>query len=320
MLEGARRVGKSTIVKQFAQHEYKSFIFVDFNEEGEGIKELFKGGFRNLDDFFRALSTYYHVDLYPREFLIVFDEIQKFPRAHEGMKYFVKDGRYDFIETGSLITLKLLNNKFIIPSEVEYLSMYPMDFEEFLMALGDTTTISQLQYHFDNKKPLGDVINRRMMNLYMTYLRVGGMPQAIEQFLKDNVNLSKVDKVKREIIKLYEDDLKNYDNKYKTITSNIYSFIPAFLANKNKAVNFNKIKKHSDYLSLANSFDGLKKSMVGNICSNVLDPPIGLNLTVEPNNIKIYSQDTGLLITQILSNTDSTSTDIYKNCSLISFQ
>ncbi len=312
LIEGARRVGKSTILRQFAKNEYKSFIMIDFDEEGDEIKELFNNGFRNLDIFFQRLSVFYQIPLYERQTLIIFDEIQKFPRAHEAMKYLVKDGRYDFIETGSLITLKLMSSNITIPSEVKNISMYPMDFEEFLWAIGDNLTFAFLREHFVKKMPLGNSMHKKMMELFRTYLCVGGMPQAIEQYVKDKTNLSKVDEVKRDIIKLYEDDLLRYDSIYRTFTHQIYSFIPSFLSNKNKIFKYSKIKKGGKYTQYMHSIDGIKKSMTANICVNVSDPSIGLSLSAKAEEFKIYNADTGLLISQILANHNLTSTNLYK--------
>ena len=250
LIEGARRVGKSTIVEYFAKNEYKSYILVDFDKEGDSIKDLFKDGFRDLDSLFKSLSIYYGVNLYKRNSLIIFDEIQKFPRIHEGMKYLVEDGRYDFIATGSLITLKLLTNDITIPSEVENIKMYPHDFEEFLWAIGDEVTPNYIKESFLKSKSLGDILHRKIINLYRIYMCVGGMPQAIEQYNLDRVNLSKVDKVKRRIINLYKDDLRKYDNKYNTFANNIFSFIPSFLSRKNKSFVFSKVKKVVDILIL----------------------------------------------------------------------
>ena len=312
LLEGARRVGKSTIVKEFAENEYRSYIFIDFDEEGEEIRKIFDAGFRDLDSLFRSLSLYYHTELFPRQSLIVFDEVQRFPRAHEGRKYLVKDGRYDFIETGSLITLKLLSKGFTNPSEVDYLSRYPMDFEEFLMARGDTVSYPRIKDAFESRKPLGEVVNRKLMSLFRTYRCVGGRPQAVEQYLSDKVNFSLVDKVKRNIVNLYGDDLKKYDLEYHSFTSPIYSHIPAFLSSRNKMLKFSSIKKGGRYSNRLSSLDGIEKSRRGNLCQNTSDPTVGLGLTSIPSDIKIYSSDTGLLITQILKDNESTSNDLYR--------
>lgn len=313
LIEGARRVGKSTIVEYFAKNEYKSYILVDFDKEGDSIKDLFKDGFRDLDSLFRSLSIYYGVNLYERNSLIIFDEIQKFPRIHEGMKYLVEDGRYDFIETGSLITLKLLTNDITIPSEVENIKMYPLDFEEFLWAIGDEVTPNYIKESFLKSKPLGDILHRKIINLYRIYMCVGGMPQAIEQYNLDRVNLSKVDKVKRGIINLYKDDLRKYDNKYNTFANNIFSFIPSFLSRKNKSFVFSKVKKSGRYINFINSLNAIEKSMVGNIAYNVSEPSFGLELNIINEEMKIYSLDSGLLISEILGINGTTSSNLYKS-------
>ena len=312
LIEGARRVGKSTIVTEFAKNEYQSFILVDFDKEGDDLKEIFSHGFGNLDSFFMSLSAYYNVPLYKRKSLIIFDEIQKFPRAHEGIKYLVQDGRYDFIETGSLITLKLLTKEITLPSEVENIYMYPMDFEEFLWALNDNITIPTIKQHFDSKIPLGNGLHHKILIQYRTYMAVGGLPQAIDQYIKDKTNLLKVDAIKRRILDLYTSDLKKYDLECKTITSEVFSKIPSFLTNKNGLVTFADFNKNYRYQNLVSTIDGIKKSMVAIICENVSEPSIGLSLNALPNEMKIYQADTGLLITQILSNNKEANKDIYK--------
>ncbi len=312
LIEGARRVGKTTVIKEFAKKEYRSFIFIDFDEEGKEIRRIFDSGFHDLNGLFRALSLYYHTELYPRNSLIVFDEVQRFPRIHEGRKYLVQDGRYDFIETGSLITLKLLSTGFTNPSEVDHLLRYPLDFEEFLWAIGDSVTFPKIRESFSAKKPLGEVVNRQLMSLYRTYRCIGGMPQAIEQYCRDQINLSLVDKIKRNIVRLYTDDLKKYDLEYHSFTSSFYSHIPSFLSARNKLIKFSAIRKGGRYASLASSLDGIEKSMTGNICQNSSDPSIGLSLTAVPSDIKIYNSDTGLLISQVLSDNEITTDDIYK--------
>lgn len=314
LIEGARRVGKSTIVEEFAKNEYKSYILIDFDKEGDEIKEIFSHGFGNLDSLFMSLSVYYQTNLYPRESLIIFDEVQKFPRVHEGMKYLVNDGRYDFIETGSLITLKLLNNEITNPSEVIKIAMYPMDFEEFLWTLNDEVTIPFLKEHFEKKIPLGNAVHRKILSLFRTYMAIGGLPQAIEQYLEDKINLSKVDKIKRNILDLYSLDLKKYDNKYKTITSEIFEKIPSFLMNKNGLFLFSNLNnnKNNRYNNLIHSIEGIKKSMVSIIVNNVSEPSIALSLNEIASKMKIYQADIGLLITQTLKSKKETNTEIYK--------
>lgn len=313
LIEGARRVGKSTIVEQFAKNEYRSYIIVDFDKVGNPVKEIFQDGFDDLDTLFNRLSVYYNTPLYPRNSLIVFDEVQKFPRIHEGMKYLIEDGRYDFVETGSLITLKLLGKRFTNPSEVMNIRMNPMDFEEFLWANGDLVTYPFLRDRLEKRIPLTYPVHRKILATFRTYMCVGGMPEAVNQYLNDKVNFTKVDTAKRSINKLYEDDLRKYDRDYRTFTSAAYSHIPAYLSNKNKTFRYNQIKNGAEYISLINTIEGIEKSLVGNICRNISNPEIALGLSVIPEQIKIYSSDTGLLVTQALDSEGQTSDDIYKS-------
>ena len=184
LIDGARRIGKSYIVEQFAKENYKSYILIDFNKVGEDVKELFNNYLDNLDMFFMYLSSYYKTELYERETLIIFDEVQLFPRARSAIKYLVADGKYDYIETGSLISIKKNVENILIPSEERHLNMYPMDFEEFLWANDNTTLMPLIQKCFEEKKPMGQLMHRKAMDYFKQYLIVGGMPQAVEKIVK----------------------------------------------------------------------------------------------------------------------------------------
>ena len=207
LLEGARRIGKSTIVEEFCQKEYRSYILIDFNEASEDVKSLFNN-LMDLDYIFLYLQNIYKTTLYDRESAIIFDEVQQCPKARQAIKYLVKDGRYDFIETGSLISIRKNTKNISIPSEEHRLEMFPMDYEEFRWALGDETTMPLMQKFFDKRIELGDGLNRQKMRELRLYMLVGGMPQAINAYIETN-NLQQVDIVKRQIIQLYADDFKN---------------------------------------------------------------------------------------------------------------
>ncbi len=239
LIDGARRVGKSFVAREFGKNEYKSYILIDFAIIPQEIKDLFVYDIGDLDIFFQKLSLYYSTILYNRESLIIFDEIQQFPLARQLIKYLVADGRYDYIETGSLIRLKKNVQDIVIPSEEEHIEMYPMDFEEFLWALGDITTIPILFNFFEKKKPLGDVLHRKIMNLFKQYILVGGMPQAVLAYLPEK-SFEEADKAKRTIINLYIEKMLVSSRKVMKIEYLLYSII--------FRISFLKKKKNSKYL------------------------------------------------------------------------
>src|SRR5574344_1621887 len=210
LVQGARRVGKSTIVEQFAKKEYKSYILIDFSKASAEIKSLFDD-LTDLNFIFLRIQAIFNVNLYERQYAIIFDEVQNAPKARQAIKHLVKDHRYDYIETGSLISIKSKSKKILIPSEETKVSMYPMDYEEFKWALGDTTTIPLLRTAFEKKMPLGDVVHRKLMRDFRLYMLVGGMPQAVYAYITTN-NFAAVDLAKRDIISLYEEDFIKLDS------------------------------------------------------------------------------------------------------------
>ncbi len=210
LIEGARRIGKSTVVESFAKNEYQSYILIDFSTVSKSIKALFED-ISDLDYLFLQLQLQYKVDLHERNSLIIFDEVQLCPLARQAIKSLVKDHRYDYIETGSLISIKKNIQNILIPSEERKLSMYPMDYEEFLWALGDHTTTALVRKLFDSRHPIGDKLHRKLMRDFRLYMLVGGMPQAVNEYLQTN-NFRKVDTIKRDILNLYEDDFKKIDS------------------------------------------------------------------------------------------------------------
>ena len=228
LIEGARRVGKSTVAEAFGRNEYDSYILIDFSIASQTVKELFYD-LSDLNFFFLQLQLHYRTDLTPRKSLIIFDEVQLFPLARQAIKALVKDGRYDYIETGSLISIRKNVQNILIPSEERKISMYPMDYEEFLWALGDHTTFPLLKSFFEKRRPLGEQMNRKLMRDFRLYMLVGGMPQAVDEYLRTN-NFRMVDQTKRDILSLYEDDFRKIDPTGKI--SMLFDSIPAEL-NKN---------------------------------------------------------------------------------------
>lgn len=313
LIEGCRRVGKSTIVEEFAKNEYKSYLLINFDEEGDEIKEVFKDGFRNLDAFYSRLSAYFgNVSLYPRKSIIIFDEVQKFPRAREGIKFFVKDGRFDFIETGSLITMRLMSKNITLPSEERKIIMNPMDYEEFLWAMDDFNTVPFLKKSFEERKPLSDPIHRKQLKQFMEYMVVGGMPQAVQAYLGKKYDFNTVDRKKREILSLYENDLHKYDTKNHTDTAEIFNNVPSNLTRHEKKFKFSSLGANQSYFKLKGSLENIKESHVVNACYNSTSPELGLSLNKEASELKLYLLDTGLFITQSLMDKITTSEDIYR--------
>lgn len=227
LIQGARRIGKSTVAREFAEVEYKSYILIDFSNARPEVIHLFED-MSNLDFFFLQLQMFYKTELYPRESLIIFDEVQLQPLARQAIKHLVADGRYDFLETGSLISIRKNTQNILIPSEEEWLNMYPMDYEEFLWATGDTVTVPLLRNFFEKKKPLGEGLHRKEMQTFRLYMLIGGMPQAVEKYLERN-NFSEVDRVKRNILRLYENDFRKIDLSGRA--SQIFDAIPSELVN-----------------------------------------------------------------------------------------
>ncbi len=303
LIQGARRIGKSTIVEEFGKKEYKSYILINLQSDLAKVKSLFENDISDLDSFFRKLSLLYGTSLYPNESLIIFDEIQLFPLARQSIKQLVKDGRYHYIETGSLISLKQNVKEILIPSEERSMEMYPLDFEEFLWAIGRDNAIDLLKDSFDHIKPLGETIHREMMELYRTYLVVGGMPQAIDELLKSN-DFSRVDEVKQDILNLYRSDLKKTDSDNRLSTSLILNAVPSELSSHSKVFKITALDKNARLSRTLSSFQAIEDSKIVNIAYNATDPTVGLNQTKDYRKQKIYLNDTGLLVTQIFRDSD----------------
>ena len=307
MIEGPRRVGKSTITRLFAEKEYESHIIIDFNKVSSDIKKLFND-LTDIDYIFLVLQTAFNVVLQPRKSVLVFDEVQKCPQARQAIKYLVEDGRYDYIETGSLISIKQNTKDITIPSEEERIEMHPMDFEEFLWALGDNTTVDMIKTFWDTKRALG-VVHRKVMRDFRLYILIGGMPQAIEEYIATN-NFSLVDKVKRNIIKLYEDDFLKIDPSGRI--SRLFMAIPAQLnKNSTRYSSSGVIGKQND-TTLLEMIKSLEDSKTVNISYHCDDPNIGMALTSDRKKYKMYLADTGLFITLAFWDKDVTDNIIYQ--------
>ena len=307
LIQGARRVGKSTIAEEFATNEYETHILVDFAACSTEIRDLFND-VSDLNRIFMRLQLEYGVELKERKSVIIFDEVQLAPKARQAIKYLVKDGRYDYIETGSLISIRKNVKDILIPSEEVKLHMFPMDYEEFRWALGDTTTIRLLQGCFHDKTSLGDATNRKLMRDFRLYMLVGGMPQAVGVYLETN-NLEKVDSVKRSIITLYEDDFNKIDPTGNA--SKIFRQIPAQLtgnANRYLAWSATDGTRNS---ALAEILSEVRESMVVNMAYHANDPSVGMALHQDPNKYKMFAGDTGLFVTLAFWDSKFTDNTIY---------
>ncbi len=311
LIDGARRVGKSYIVEEFAKQEYRSYILIDFGNVSPEITDMFINESYDLDLFFAKLSAFYSTLLYKRVSLIVFDEVQQFPRARQLIKYLVADGRYDYIETGSLIRLKKNTENIIIPSEEEHIEMFPMDFEEFLWAMGDETTAPFIRHCYETKTPLGQALHRKIMNSFRQYILVGGMPQAVMAYQNEK-DFSAADAAKRLILHLYRDDVTKFAEGYEDKVYAVFDGIPGQLSKKEKKYTLSSINKEARFRSYEDSFVWLNEAMIVNTCFNSTDPNVGLALNRDDTTQKCYMADTGLLVTQTFMDSAFTDNELYK--------
>lgn len=311
MIDGARRVGKSFLVSQFAQKEYKSHIIIDFANVPDEIRNLFLHESYELDTFFQKLSVFYSVVLYPRESLIVFDEVQQFPFARQLIKYLVADGRYDYIETGSLIRLKKNVQDIVIPSEEEHIEMFPLDFEEFLWALGDEATVPFLKSCFDKKAAVGQAVHRKVMNQFRQYVLVGGMPQAVLAYMAEK-DFEAADQAKRRILNLYRDDISKFASGYEDKVYALFDGIPAQLSRKEKRYKLSSLNKEARFRNYEDAFIWLNEALIVNTCFNCTDPNVGLALSADHTTQKCYMGDTGLLVTHTFMDSPYMQNELYK--------
>jgi len=294
LVEGARRVGKSYIVEEFARNEYKSYILVDFAHIGNSMKAVFDDYLNETDTFLMYLQNVAGVQLYERESLIIFDEVQKYPMARQAIKHLVADRRYDYIETGSLVSINENTEDILIPSEERPVQMNPMDFEEFLWALGDEMTWPFIKRCFDNKMPMGPM-HRKAMTLFRQYMIVGGMPQAVLKFVETG-NFQQVDVIKRDILSLYRKSIDKHVKGYTEKVKGVWDQIPGELQKHEKKFKLADIEQGARYRSYESSFLWLKDARFVNMCYNVTEPQVGMKLRCDDQTFKCYMGDTGLLI------------------------
>lgn len=308
LIKGARRVGKSTVAKEFAEKEYSSYILIDFSIAPKEVHNLFSD-ISNLNYLFLRLQLIYHVNLENRKSVIIFDEVQREPLARQAIKHLVKDGRYDYIETGSLLSIKKNVENIVIPSEETRIEMTPMDYEEFRWALGDKVTIPMLKMAFENKIPLGDDVNRRMMRDFRLYMLVGGMPQVVKEYIDTN-NFNKVDQVKRSILELYEDDFRKIDSTGKA--SLMFLAIPSELAKNTSRYQVSSVIPGEKQDRVLGIISEMKDSLTINVAYHANDPSVGMSLHEDISKYKLFLSDTGLFTTLAFMDKDFTENIIYE--------
>lgn len=308
LIEGARRVGKSTVVEEFGKNEYDSYILIDFSSASNSVRDLFED-MSNLNYFFLQLQLHYRVDLKERKSLIIFDEVQLCPKARQAIKHLVKDRRYDYVETGSLISIRKNVKDILIPSEERKVAMYPMDYEEFLWAIGDAVTYPLLRNCFEEDRPLGDQVNRNLMRDFRLYMLVGGMPQAVNEYLSSN-NFKMVDAVKRDVLRLYEDDFSKIDPTGRIAM--LFDAIPAQLNNNSSRYQVSSILENSragDVLELIAQMRDSKTTLVSYHANN---PGAGLSSVKDLAKFKLFLCDTGLFTTLMFKDRDFTENIVYE--------
>ena len=307
LIKGARRVGKSTIAEEFAKKEFKSYILIDFAHTSKEIIELFDDTY-NLDFFFLQLQQLTGVRLYEKESVIIFDEVQLLPKARQAIKYLVADGRYKYIETGSLLSIKKNTKDILIPSEEHKISMYPMDFEEFLWAIDDEVTTDTIKMLLENKKSAGNALHRNLMRMFRLYMLVGGMPQAVETYIEHN-NLQVVDEIKREIIDLYEEDFTKIDGT--GLAGDIYDASPANLSSNASRYVLSSAREGMRAEQVRELIPDMLSSFTVNIAYHANNPDVGMALEKDIGRYKLFTSDIGLFITLAFKDKKYTENVIY---------
>ena len=307
LIKGARRVGKSTIAEEFAKNEFKSYILIDFAHTSKAIIELFDDTY-NLDFFFLQLQQLTGTRLYEKESVIIFDEVQLLPKARQAIKYLVADGRYKYIETGSLLSIKKNTKDILIPSEEHKISMYPMDFEEFLWATNDEITAETIKMLLKNKKSAGNVMHRNLMRIFRLYMLIGGMPQAIETYIEQN-NLQAVDEAKREIIDLYEEDFTKIDGT--GLAGDIYDAIPANLSGNASRYVLSNAREGTRSEQVRELVPDMLSSYTVNIAYHANNPGVGMSLEKAAGRYKLFTSDVGLFVTLVFKDKNYTENVIY---------
>lgn len=315
LVEGARRVGKSTTVLEFARTEYASHILIDFAQAPRDILSMLEEYKNDLDTLFLMLEAYYRVKLRERESLIVFDEVQRFPPARELIKYLVADGRYDYVETGSLISIRKNVEGIVIPSEERRLEMAPLDFEEFCWAMGEGQLADLIRRSFEELKPLPDALHKRATRLWREYMLVGGMPQAVVSYVEER-DFAAVDYVKRGILSLYLDDMGKYGNGDASRVRSVFAQVPGQLAKHEKKFTLASVDSSARMREYDSAFFWLEDAKLVNVCRNSTDPNVGLGLHEDGASLKCYQADTGLLVSQAFADSAEMLGEVYREIML----
>ena len=312
LIEGARRIGKSTICEEFGKNEYESYLLIDFAKKDKEVERYFEQYLNDLDTFFMLLQTHFGTKLTERNSLIIFDEVQMFPQARAAIKYLVADGRYDYIETGSLISIRENVKNIVIPSEERNINMYPLDFEEFAIALEEDLLVEYIKKCFEKMEPLERSMHNQAMLLFHQYMLVGGMPMPVVAFIESKKDFTEADKEKRDILKLYREDIMKIDMRYRSKVLAIYDQIPGFLSQHEKRVVFKKLQDGSYADQYEETFFWLSDSMISNECFLCNDPNIGLSLNETRSYVKCYMGDTGLLVSHAFDENELLEDEVYK--------
>ena len=312
LIEGARRVGKSTLARTFAENEYAAHLIVDFSEASEDLKSLFMDYRSDLDSFFMYLQAFTGVELPRRDSLIVFDEVQRFPPARELIKQLVADGRYDYLETGSLISIRRNIEGIVIPSEETSLRLSPLNFEEFLWAADEEQLAALIRDSFEKKAPLPDAIHRKAERLLREYMLVGGMPQAVEAYLKER-DFGKVDKVKRDILRLYDQDIEKFGGTDALRIRRVFATLPGQLSRHEKRFKLAALDRNARSREYSDAFFWLSDACLSLTCLSVDDPSVGLAATADESMFKCYMADTGLLVSKLFADNDETPHEVYRD-------
>ena len=310
LIDGARRVGKSYIAEEFAKNEYASYVLIDFAKVNRKVKALFDDYLDDLDTFFLFLQQQLRVKLQRGNALVIFDEVQRFPRAREAIKYLVADGRYHYLETGSLISINKNVEKILIPSEERRIKMHPMDFEEFLWAMGNETAMPLMADRFEKRLPFGRESHRQLMTLFRQYLVVGGMPQVVQEFVNSR-DLDVVDALKRSILELYRNDILKFGGGVKHKALAVFNAIPSQLSRHEKRLVLADIRKGARMRDFEAAIEWLKSAMTVNVCYNATEPNVGLDLNADRSSVKCYLGDTGLLVSQAFSESQLVAADVH---------
>lgn len=310
LIEGARRIGKSYIVEAFGKKEYKSYLLIDFNKAPEMVREWFDLYLEDLDTLFLYLSQHYKVRLHERNSLIILDEIQLCPRARAAIKFLVADGRFDYIETGSLVSIKKNTQSIVLPSEERSIQMYPMDVEEFLWATGNDMLMDLIRKMYVERKPMGQAFHRKAMDAFRLYMIVGGMPQAVKKYV-DTQDFDAVDAAKRDVLTIYRNDIFHYAEDIAEKVVSIFDQIPSQLSKHEKKFRLSALKPGAKYRDWDDAFFWLKDASVVNVCYNSTEPNIGLKMNEDRTTLKCYMNDTGLLLSHAFDEKGIMSAEIY---------